>query len=140
MGNQCCVFKAPTFYVCNPLGLWPQCFPSLCLLGFPAKHPGIRWSGVFLGGIAPAYFPKMRPVWWWGLVRRTRYWTRGNSCPFKCHKSQHGGHSAPVAFGVMMQTFPSSFCLKICFIARQLKEREIADASCPGLRHQGGGF
>lgn len=92
------------------------CHVLVCLLGFLAK-PGIRWPGIILEGTAPVCFPETNVVG--ELIMRAWYWTRANSCPFK---SQHGEPSAPGGAGVMAYLL---FCLKICFITRLLKGRQL---------------
>lgn len=54
---------------------------------------------------------------------RARYWARENSCPFYLHKSPRSGrHSAPMGVGVLVHP---QFCLKIHFVVRQLKGRQL---------------
>ena len=132
MENQCCLFKPSTSYVCN----WAVCglgafHVLVCLRGFLAK-PGIRWPGIMLEGTAPVCIPKMRPMWWgdWSCERDI------------------GPEQTAVPSSLSMVNQPQGELVLWCISCSALRSVSSPDgwrgdnweASCPGLKRQGGGF
>ena len=108
------------------------CHVLVCLLGFLAKT-GIRWPGIILEGTAPVCFPKMRPMWW------------GNwSCEPDIGPEQTAVPSSLSMVNLQPQGELALWHIS-CSALRSVSSPDCWrggnwEASCPGLRRQGGGF